>query len=298
MPGQNEVFVNICYRGGNLAANVVLKIIESTLPSSHLAHHALPKPTGLALTYPALNFSFSSWAWPSLPPTNENGLPSSQSEPVILSTASTLPPSLNPHLGPMDPVARENGIGMVEDVVEAMGRERVDGEEDWKWTTHRSIVHQQTNLSLFERQQEALNHLRTQAEGEPERLSAVKRTRSRTLLHPGPYTPTTPTTTVPMSMQDPFAQAASQRRPNVLVRSRSNSVNNVLGASKLDAYGKDSAFARKQFADMEPRLTMSSKTGYLHDRVITPSMVSHRFIVSFELLLSRVWRFYTSGCSL
>jgi len=58
-----------------------------------------------------------------------------------------------------------------------------------------------------------------------------------------------------------------------MVRSRSSSVNNVWKSGNLDAYGKESAFGRKQLAEMEPRLTMSSKTGYLHDRVINPSMM-------------------------
>lgn len=159
---------------------------------------------------------------------------------------------------------------MIEDLVEANGRDRAEGDEDWKWTTQRSIVHQQTNLSLFERHQEALRYLREQAEAQPVMRNAVKRTRSRTLLHPGPYSSVTPTEL----RSDPFGVP---KRPNVMVRSRSSSVNNVLKSGNLDAYGKDSAFGRKQLAEMEPRLTMSSKTGYLHDRVITPSMVSFLF---------------------
>lgn len=249
----------------------MLQIIESSLPSSPLAHMKLPKPAGLALTYPALDFSFSSWARASHSVSGDvNDLPSSQSDSAILSSTLSLPPSLHPFIGPTDPVAREKGIGMIEDLVEANGRDWAEGDEDWKWTTQRSIVHQQTNLSLFERHQEALRYLREQAEAQPVMRNAVKRTRSRTLLHPGSYSSVTPTEL----RSDPFGVP---KRPNVMVRSRSSSVNIALTSGNLDAYGKDSAFGRKQLAEMEPRLTMSSKTGYLHDRVITPSMVSFLF---------------------
>ncbi len=66
--------------GGNLATGVVLKVIEYPQPRIQLAYSAaarseahrqqqqqpppLPKPIGMVLSYPALNFGFSSWMKP------------------------------------------------------------------------------------------------------------------------------------------------------------------------------------------------------------------------------------------
>lgn len=64
--------------GGNLATGVVLKIIEYPQPRIQLAYSAaarseahrqqppppLPKPIGMVLSYPSLNFGFSSWMKP------------------------------------------------------------------------------------------------------------------------------------------------------------------------------------------------------------------------------------------
>ncbi|KAJ9476285.1 Alpha/beta hydrolase fold domain containing protein [Pseudozyma hubeiensis] len=64
--------------GGNLATGVVLKIIQYPQPRIQLAYSSLtsrssgqpqrppslPKPIGMVLTYPSLNFSFSSWMKP------------------------------------------------------------------------------------------------------------------------------------------------------------------------------------------------------------------------------------------
>ena len=157
--------------------NVMLKILEtrSTL--------GLRRPTGLALTYPALNFSFSSWAWP----TDREAAKECEHEAGITSC----PPPLDARIGGME--EQHKHLSVIDD------KER---------RNTMAVIHRYTNGSLFERQQEIEN-----------------------------------------------AQAEIMR-------------NNADGISDGDGQ------AMKKIK-VEPRLTMSSKTGYLHDRIITPSMVRY-----------------------
>lgn len=156
--------------------NVMLKILEThnTL--------ALKRPSGIALTYPALNFSFSSWSWPSDPEAAK------QCEHVA-SLTSSYPPLIEARIGGMD--EKNKSLASIE-------------EKERRATL--AVVHRHTNASLFERQQQF------------------------------------------------------QKAQSAIMQNGTDDVSDgdAQGIKKLK---------------IEPRLTMASKTGYLHDRIITPSMV-------------------------
>jgi hypothetical protein len=163
----------------------MLKILEtrSTL--------ALKRPAGIALTYAALNFSFSSWSWPSDPEATKRC--------EHAAGITSCPPPVEAHLGGMD--NRHKRLASID-------------EKDRERRATMAVVHRHTNGSLFERQQEIQK-----------------------------------------------ARAALMRT----------------GADD-DDYSDGDAQAIKK-VKVEPRLTMASKTGYFHDRIITPSMV--RFSIIF-----------------
>ncbi|KAH8119086.1 alpha/beta-hydrolase [Phellopilus nigrolimitatus] len=190
--------------GGNIAVNVMFKILEASAPGSSLSTLSIPRPAGLALTYAALSFSFASWAWPSSPTPSPSSLSldtatgiskSSNNASSSLSTSSTLFPSAKVILGSLAEEKKKNGTGSMdgEDVEYEAGTAE-------QWTPSKTVVYQQAHTSLFERQQVMRKALK-------------------------------PVVT---------------RTPSVMTR-----LSQMAGA----------------------RMTMSSKAGYMHDPIITPSMM-------------------------
>ncbi|THH03434.1 hypothetical protein EW145_g6259 [Phellinidium pouzarii] len=192
--------------GGNIAANVVFKIIETVSTDSPVSTLSLPRPAGLALAYAALNFSFGAWICPSNPtPTPSStslaGLKLANGSGAPPSVSSTLPPIAKVVVGSLDEEKRKNRVGFADDA------ELTDGDV-YQWDSSKNVVYQQAHASLFERHQ------------------AVHKA-----LGSGAST---------------FASEKAR-------------ISQIAGG----------------------RLTMSSKAGYIHDRIITASMVSHLVVMSF-----------------
>ncbi|KAI5123042.1 hypothetical protein M0805_000478 [Coniferiporia weirii] len=183
--------------GGNIAVNVMFKIIEATTPNSPLSHLSLPSPAGLALVYAALNFSFAAWTCPSGPTPSPSSaaldassasLKRASSSSVPFSSYSVLPPTAKVVIGSLDEENRKL-LRAVEPSSEDLSQ----------WDPSKNVVHQQAHASLFERHQAVQKAL-----GPIEGKTPLEKTR--------------------------ISQLAGSR------------------------------------------LTMSSKAGYMHDRIITPSM--------------------------
>lgn len=209
----------------------MLKIIES--------QHSIPHPAGLALTYAALNFSFTSWAWLSSQPTSLH-----LDVPSPFFTSSVLPPALiTPHLGSLNKKAREQGIGFPKYGTEAMGSpSKLKVQNAFATAQSDFIMHQHTNLSLFEKKREALV------------TRNVK-----------PFKGSEACNRDGMSYQDHYKLRSSNVEDIAMFEASQCSV-------KGPIYQQD-----MRTADL--RLTMSSKASYCHDRILTPSMVC-TFLVS------------------
>ena len=249
--------------GGNIAANVMLRILEhnAALPKDGVP---LPKPVGVALAYAALNFSFTNWAWPSAPtpaPSSDDiagaalllGQPAPKPGSVehaemqrqIQAVATELqahhvsrsqirsrghrksradiPPIPEPHIGPMNKDVAAKNTLAVA-VVEELGDEALDVHE----TMHAPIVHQRAHASLFERHlEDARSKSRDRNGHELRRVDSVE--------------------------FDRFESVGKQ------------------------VYELQSKMHEES---PEPRLTMSSKNGYLHDRIISPTMVRNWRVLS------------------
>ncbi|KAL5485309.1 hypothetical protein ACEPAI_7951 [Sanghuangporus weigelae] len=185
--------------GGNIAVNVMFKILEAASPDSPFHTLSLPRPIGIALSYAALNFSFGSWAWPSRPTPapssvalDESGkLKNIKSSGALLSTSTILPPSAKVVIGSLQGEKRQQGVGL-ETIPELPYAQEL--------SPSKTVVHQQAHTSLFEQRQAVISALG------------------------------------PEAFQSPLERAE---------------------VSKL----------------ARTRLTMSSKAGYMHDRIITPSMM-------------------------
>ncbi|EJD02859.1 alpha/beta-hydrolase [Fomitiporia mediterranea MF3/22] len=186
--------------GGNIAVNVMFKLIEATSSDPSLSTLSFPRPVGLALTYAALNFSFGSWAWPSRPtPTPSSAALDERAEKLkhikssgaLLSSSTILPPTAKVVIGSLEERKLRNGAAIPAVTASSL-------QDDW--SPNKTIVHQQAHTSLFEQRQAVITAL-------------------------GPET-----------FQSPFERA------------------------------EISQLART-------RLTMSSKAGYMHDPIITPSMM-------------------------
>jgi len=258
--------------GGNIAVNVMLKIIEAAREAPPTI---LTKPVGLAITYGALNFSFSAWAWPTGPS------PYSTS---YVKDANHVESFVEPHIGSLRSVSdpKKANIGVPRVSISEM----------------KSTVHQHANIGLFARQQfDKRTRMQASAmEGksmeEPDvrikpndEWSDIKvRRRSNSFSHGNRPIIDEQTGLTSESFALTVSSGASFSTDGSLLaldpkttrrRSRSNSfgvLQSKFNAAQLKRSPIDDKMQVAQMA-AEPRLTLASKTGYLHDRIISPSMM-------------------------
>ncbi|TDL25905.1 alpha/beta-hydrolase [Rickenella mellea] len=129
--------------GGNIAVNVMFKILESPTPIEH--------PAGLALTYPALNFAITSWSWPRDPNVviseHENG------ENTIRTSPTCYPNLVSPQIGPLGGNATAAGPSKLRRK-SSQWHSVVAIQTDGQVVAPPGVPYPRTNASLFEKQQE------------------------------------------------------------------------------------------------------------------------------------------------
>ncbi|KAF7315503.1 hypothetical protein MIND_00065600 [Mycena indigotica] len=256
--------------GANIAVNVVLKIIEHNESSDNRVSPPLPQPIALVFNYPALDFNFTSWMTPDhlrVLRTEE----SSGSLPGIKELAAQ-----KDHLNHIV----SSPLSMVGDKRPTRRRKPLKRQTSWK-DTIRGLT------AAGEKAEESSK------EPKKRRSSSALRTpssRRSTFLEPRQNDSPTDVDTDSDSEDQDYDQYREEERPiqarvryvykdsshpkTVLPRSNSALVKQQEELSM--AVQQADSKATQQFGQKEPigtRLTMTSRTGYFQDRIITPSMM-------------------------
>ncbi|KAJ7072154.1 Alpha/Beta hydrolase protein [Mycena amicta] len=257
--------------GANVAANVVLKIIEHNESSASRLSPPLPQPISLVFNYPALDFNFTSW----MTPDNLRVLRTEESSgglPGIKELAAQ-----KDHLNHISP------LSMVGDKRPVSRRKPLKRQTSWK-DTIRGFA------NSGDKEDES-----TSSEPKKRRSSSALRTpssRRSTFLEPRQANSPNDTDT---ESEDPdFDQYREEERP---IQARVRYVYKDPSSPKTAIPRTNSALVKQQHElsvaveqanskateqyggkgkHKEPigtRLTMTSRTGYFQDRVITPSMM-------------------------
>jgi hypothetical protein len=261
-------------RGATIAVNVVMKILEHNNPSLPPRPAVLyPKPLALVLNYAALDFNFTSW----MSPANLRVLRSEQSTGNL--------PGLRELAAQKDHLQHVSPLSMVGDKRSSASR----GKRLRRKTSWRDTLRGFTSGTDKEGESPAL---------QTRHSSHVVRSHSsiRTLVAPrrGQSNPQTPVSEDMGDLADAesdededFDQWREEDRP-IQARVRhlyTHSPEGSAGGSGSEKRQEELALAVKE-ADCkiaaskkvnEPigtRLTMTSRTGYFQDRIVSPSMVS------------------------
>jgi len=280
------------FSGATLAVNVMIKIVEhNTSTATTVPPPPIPPPLSLVLNYAALDFNFTSW----MSPANLRVLRSEQSSgnlPGIKELAMQ-----KDHLGHVSP------LSMVGDKRPGRhGKYRLQRQPSWRDTIRRLT----TNSSEEERDSWRLKRHTTMMEhtaslpGPSSRISIARRERAWTLPYPEDrgaladvesddqdypeadfkhlreedrpiearvrhvYPQGSPQADSPLSAS-PLTAEKQQEQLSAAIAEADSKVSMTPGGKEK---GKG-----KEGEPIGTRLTMTSRSGYFQDRVISPSMV-------------------------
>nr|GAT43008.1 predicted protein [Mycena chlorophos] len=257
--------------GANIAVNIVLKIIEHNESSTNRLSAPLPQPIALVFNYPALDFNFTSW----MTPEHLRVLRTEESSGGL--------PGFKELAAQKDHLNHISPLSMVGDKRRTVRRKSLKRESSWK----DSIRGFTTNTSGDDAPSNS-------TEPKKRRSSSALRTptsRRSTFLEPKRTDSPADTDASDTSDQEDYGQYREEERPiqarvryvykdssspkSAIPRTRSAVVKQQqeLSVAVEEANSKATQQYGKHKEPIGTRLTMTSRTGYFQDRVITPSMM-------------------------
>jgi len=279
-----------CFSGATLAVNVVIKILEHNNLSHLSSHHPtiLPQPLALVLNYAALDFNFTSW----MSPDHLRVLRSEQSSGNL--------PGLKELAAQKDHLKHVSPLSMVGDKRPGMSRgKRLKRRTSWK-DTIRGLTSgnekEEADVSPALRTRRSMSIIKS-----PSTRSSVSGRRERSLTST-PVDDKGALADAESSDEEDFDQWKEEDRPiqarvrHVYHNSTQNPVPIPWNESVLEKQQQELSVAvaeantkatlavggkeleKGKGKEKEPigtRLTMTSRTGYFQDRIVSPSMVRH-----------------------
>jgi len=279
-----------CFSGATLAVNVVIKILEHNNLSHLSSHHPtiLPQPLALVLNYAALDFNFTSW----MSPDHLRVLRSEQSSGNL--------PGLKELAAQKDHLKHVSPLSMVGDKRPGMSRgKRLKRRTSWK-DTIRGLTSGnekgEADVSPALRTRRSMSIIKS-----PSTRSSVSGRRERSLTST-PVDDKGALADAESSDEEDFDQWKEEDRPiqarvrHVYHNSTQNPVPIPWNESVLEKQQQELSVAvaeantkatlavggkeleKGKGKEKEPigtRLTMTSRTGYFQDRIVSPSMVRH-----------------------
>lgn len=238
------------------------KILENPTP--------LPRPIGLVFAYPALDFNFTSWMTPS----NLSVLKHEQSSVHIAGLAEV-----------KDHLAHKSPLSVVRDVGERRLRMRRSWRRSLSGTFRRvggSIASDTTSISTADSRPEtaASSPVSSAPSSPPVMRSFKSRLQDRVdgldqlavdtnVLHYDPTIDEDDDNYYPLAEEDKPISARILYPNNAdLVKAQQKELSEAVAIAETRA-------ANVKKVPIKTRLTMTSRTGYFQDRIISPSMVSH-----------------------
>ena len=263
------------HSGATIAVNVVIKILEHNSPALGPAPHPsahLPKPRALVLNYAALDFNFTSW----MSPAHLRVLRSEQSSGNL--------PGIRGLAAQKDHLQHISPLSMVGDKRPRMPRKRLRRRTSWR-DTLRGLTSPNEDEDGEER--ERVPFLTTRASTGAVQTRALPGVVRRGMSQPFPSNGDL----ADAESEEDFEDWREEDRP-IEARVRyvyrpsppaSASGQGSQGSLRLTpsptatVRGEDNPVIGNGNEPIGTRLTMTSRTGYFQDRVISPSMVRTLF---------------------